>query len=418
MFSSDLLEFMYLGTLNTSANRGNITLTHYTITTQGTLEGKNRTTISSMPMISSGVAASAGAIALGTVDGGVWFFGVTDHEPRAMSRVKLTQINSAAVSGDNLAFLTEDKYLSILPLDYRLFRERDTITLENSRGNTQIIGDSGMEPGAPGRFLFWQSDNIRAFPILTSGADTLERRDVILARLALRQPLRSASLLGNQILFLDAAGNITVLSTETGSSKFNFAVTDPLDISFLDNENIIIGHADLSQVSPFLMINTVTEETVPFTYPSTVGAKLYRSSEGNVYGGVVEGSSENATTALLLLDIEDPGASTRLVEYQGEDTSFIIAQSGNSVASTIGGNGPTLHSDRGFIPFERSPSLPVNLIGSDRYFIVLGRDGTISWHNPATGSLLAQLRLLETEWILNTVERGLLRGPLQKQGTS
>jgi hypothetical protein len=133
-----------------------------------------------------------------------------------------------------------------------------------------------------------------------------------------------------------------------------------------------------------------------------------------VYGGVVEGSSDSATTALLLLDVEDPEASRRLVEYQGEDAGFIIARSGSSVASTIGGNGPTLHSNRGFVYFERTPSLPVNLIGSEKYFIVLGRDGSISWHNNATGSLLARLRLLQTEWILETADRGMLRGPLQR----
>ncbi|MFP3041933.1 WD40 repeat domain-containing protein [Treponema primitia] len=411
--SSDLLEFMYLGTLDNSTN-GSITLTHYTITTQGTLEGKNRTTFSRMPLISSGVTIAAGAVALGTVDGGVWMFEVNDREPRAMGRVKLTQVSSVAISGDSLAFMTEDKHLSIIPVDYQSLMDRDTITLEDARGNTQISGDSAMGFGAPGRFLFWQTDNTRTYPILVTGAGTRERTDIILGRLALRHSLRSVSLLGNQALFVDSAGSITVLSTDTGSSKFTYAATDPLDISFLDSENIIIGHSDLSQTSPFLVVNTVTEETVPFIYPSTVGAKLYRSADGAVYGGVVEGSSNSATTALLLLNTEHPADSTRLVEYKGEDTSFIIAQSGQSVASTIGGNGPTLHSNRGFIPFERGPSLPINLIGSERYFIVLGRDGSISWHNPATGSLLARLRLLETEWILETADRHIQRGPLQR----
>jgi hypothetical protein len=367
-----------------------------------------------MPLISSGVGIAAGSVALGAVDGGVWIFETSHSEPQPMNKANLTHISSAAVSGDSLAFLTEDKYLTILPLDYYLLRDRNTITLESARGNTHISGD----PSTNGRFLLWQSDNTRSYPILISGAGTLERTDVILGRLALRHPLRSASLLDNQILFLDAAGNITVLSTATGSSKFTYTATDPLDISFFDTENIIIGHADLSGNSPFLLVNTVTEETVPFNYPSTVGAKLYRSSDGSVYGGVVEGSSDSAVTALLLLDVEDPEASRRLVEYQGEDATFIIARSGNSVASTIGGNGPTLHGSRGFVYFERTPSLPVNLIGSDKYFIVLGRDGSISWHNNASGSLLARLRLLQTEWILETADRGMLRGPLRRNSGS
>jgi WD40 repeat protein len=409
--SSDLLEFLYLGTLHNIANRGTITLAHYAITTRGTLEGSNRTAFSAMPLISSGTSASAGSVALGTIDGGVWIFATSHSEPQPMNVIKLTHINSVAVSGDSLGFLTEDRYLSILPLDFYLLRDRDTIILENSRGNTHISGD----PSTSGRFLFWQSNDTRSYPILVSGAGTTARTDVVLNRLALRQPLRSTSLLDNQILFMDSLGNITVLSTETGSSKFTYTAADPLDISFFDSENIIIGHADLSGNSPFLLVNTATEETVPFNYPSTVGAKLYRSAGGSVYGGVVEGSSDSATTVLLLLDIEDPEASRRLVEYQGEDTGFIIAQSGASVASTIGGNGPTLHSnDRGFVFFEQIPSLPADLIGSERYFIVLGRDGSISWHNNATGSLLARLRLLQTEWILDTPDRGLLRGPLQR----
>jgi hypothetical protein len=407
--ASDLLEFLCLGTLNNSANRGNIVLTHYAITTNGTLEGSNRTTSSAMPMISSAVSSGGGSIALGAVDGGVWLFAPSHSEPQPMNRARITRINSAAVSGDRLAFLTDDGHISILPLDFYLLRDRDTLSLESSRGNTRISGD----PSANGRFLFWQSSDIRSYPMLASGAGSPERADVVLNRLALRHPLRSVSLLGNQLLFLDSMGNITVLSTETGNSKFAYTATDPLDIAFFDSETIIIGQADLSQNAPFLLVNTATEETVPFSYPATVGAKLYRSADGSMYGGVVEGSSDSATTALLLMDLEDPEASRRLVEYQGEDTTFIIAQSGRSVASTIGGNA-TLHGERGFVAFEQTPSLPVDLMGSEKYFIVLGKDGSISWHNNATGSLLARLLLLETEWILEAGDRGLTRGPLQK----
>jgi WD40 repeat protein len=408
--SSDLLEFLYLGTLQNSANRGIISLTHYTITTRGTLEGSNRTAFSAMPLISSGAGAGGGSVALGAVDGGVWIFATAHEEPQPMNRAALTHLNSVAVSGDSLAFLTEDRHIGILPLDFHLLRDRSVLSLESSRGNTHISGD----PSANGRFLFWQTADIRSYPLLISGAGTLERTDVVLNRLALRRPLRSASLLDNQILFLDSAGNITVLSTETGSGKFSYAATDPLDIAFFDSDNIIIGHADLSQNAPFLLVNTATEETLSFNYPATVGAKLYRGADGSMYGGVVEGSSDSAVTALLLLDIDDPGASRRLVEYQGEDTAFIIAQSGGSVASTIGGNGPTLHSSRGFVAFERTPSLPANLLGSERYFIVLGKDGSLSWHHNASGSLLARLWLLQTEWILDTADRGMLRGPLQR----
>jgi hypothetical protein len=379
-----------------------------------------------MPLIAGGVSVAAGGLALGTVDGGIWLLGADDKEPQAMRRLRLTPISSVAVSGNSLAFITEDKAnhgsmdigpnMSIIPLDYQALQDKDTINLEDSRGNTHISGDSGIAAGNPGRFLLWQSDSTRTVPTLISGANTPTRRDTILGWAPLRHPLRSVSLLGNQALLLDTAGMITLVSTDSGAgrtspaSSFTYIAPDSLGVSFYDSRNIIIGQTT-AKTAPFLLVNTLTEETVPFIYPATAGAKLYRAPDGTVYGGVVDGS----VTALLLLNFGRPSASRRLLEYPGEDTAFFIAKSGQSLASTIGGNGPTLHSGRDFIPFERSPSLPEDLIGSDRYFIVLGKDGSLSWHNPDNGSLLARLRLLEQEWILETAgPKTELRGPINR----
>jgi hypothetical protein len=302
--------------------------------------------------------------------------------------------------------------MSVIPLDYLLLKGGTAITLGDSGNNTRISGDSGAAAGSPGRFLLWQTGNTRSYPTLISG-------NAVPVKLPLRYPLRSASLLGNQALFLDSGGTITLVSTDTGASTFTYTAADPLDVSFYDSRNIIIGLAAPAKTAPFLLVNTVTQETVPFIYPAAVGAALYRAPNGRVYGGVVEGSLGNAVTALLLLNIQRPSASSRLLEYPGEDTTFSIAQSGLSLAVAIGGNGPTLHSGRGFLSFERSSSLPENLIGSDKYFIVLGKDGSVSWHSPINGSLLARLRLLEAdigpaEWILDMANGPSLRGPVNK----
>jgi hypothetical protein len=321
-----------------------------------------------------------------------------------MHRLELTRISAAAVSGNSLACITEDKNISIIPLDYLLLKGNAAITLEDSRGNTRISGDSGVAAGSPGRFLLWQTGNTRSAPVLISG-------NTAPVTLPPRHSLRSVSLLGKQALFLDAAGTITLVSTDTGSSTFTYIAADHLDIAFYDNQNIIIGQA-AATTAPVLLVNTVTRETAPFTYPAMAGPALYRASNGSVYGSVVEGTPSNAVTALLLLNIQRPAASRRLLEYPGEDTAFIIAQSGLSMAVAIDGNSPTLYSSQGFVPFERSPSLPENLIGSDKYFIVLGKDGSLSWHNPLNGSLLARLRLLEKEWILDTADGGSARGTI------
>jgi hypothetical protein len=119
---------------------------------------------------------------------------------------------------------------------------------------------------------------------------------------------------------------------------------------------------------------------------------------------------EGAATSILRLNPANPALSTRLVEYQGEDTGFGIAECGGALASTIGGDGATLYGGRGFTAFERSPGIPVRLISGGGYFITLDEDGTICWHENQSGDLLALFRLYENEWVLEKENYQTLRG--------
>jgi hypothetical protein len=330
-----------------------------------------------------------------------------------MNSVKPKTITATAASGDTIGFITDDKLMGVIPLNYQQLRERTSVKLENSRGNTHISADPSIAAGRPGRFLIWQSESVRSYPLIMSSAGSPDRKDMILSRLPLKTPLRSASLMGNKALFLDSSGNINILSTDTGNSTFTFTAADSLDISFLNDTNIIIGRSTTSQSSPFMKVNISTSETVPLSYPSAVGARVYRAPSGTVYGGVVDGSADSATTALITLNTDRPADSIRMVEYQGEDTNFVIAENGNSLASTIGGDGATLYGTKGFTSLERSSSLPVTLLSGDKYFITLGKDGSISWYDAGTGSLLARIRFYDTEWLMEAEGR-IIRGPVQK----
>jgi hypothetical protein len=103
-----------------------------------------------------------------------------------------------------------------------------------------------------------------------------------------------------------------------------------------------------------------------------------------------------------------------MVEYQGEDTNFMIAENGSSLASTIGGDGATLYGAKGLTNFERSTSLPVTLLSGDKFFITLGKDGSISWYDAAAGTLLARIRFYDTEWIMELDQGRIIRGAVQK----
>jgi hypothetical protein len=214
--------------------------------------------------------------------------------------------------------------------------------------------------------------------------------------------------LGDEALFLDSAGTVTVMNLKTGEAVFTFSSVGSLDAAFLDRGNLIVGRSAVSGNSPFLMVNTATGETVPLAYSSAIGARVYRGRGGMVYGAVIDQGLEGAVTALIRIDTVNAALSERLVEYQGEDTLVDLAESGGVLASTVGGDGATLYKSPGVYSFERGPGLPLRLIDGDFCFVVLDGEGNIAWHDPDTGKLLALFRIYGDRWIMET------RGPLRE----
>jgi hypothetical protein len=214
------------------------------------------------------------------------------------------------------------------------------------------------------------------------------------------------------VVFLDSVGNISILSLDTGDPVFSFSSLGSVDAAFLNEQGIILGRGALSGNSPFLMIDTFTGETLPLPYPATVGALLYRGVSGAVYAAVVDEKEGGRWTSIIRLDPSDSSGSLRLAERRGEDTVFSIAEAGGIPASTLGDNGEAAaYTSRGKeVSFERGAGIPQRLAGGDSWFIVLDTDGSISWHDPKSGGMLAVFRLYDTEWSFRSPEFGIVGG--------
>jgi hypothetical protein len=400
---------------------------HFTITNAGRLEVRDRKTTDPFPEPITCAAAFGGATALGTAGGTIWTL-AANGSPRAMTAANQLRVREAGASGAVLAFIGENTDMGFIPLDYRELEDDGVILLEKPENYTRIAANPRRDAQSPGTFLFWQPDNTQRLPMVrriagaaprsspeNAGSDSRDGIDdsrIILNKLSLRFPLRSASILGDHALFLDSAGNVSVVSLSTGNSVFSFSSMGSLDAAFIDEKNIIIGRSAISGNTPFLMVNIETGETVPLAYPASIGARVYRGISGAVYGATVDGTAGNPKTSILRLNLYNAGLSSPLVEYQGEDTSFGIAECAGALASTIGGDGATLYRAGAFISFERSPGLPIRLINGDSYFITIDEDGNISWHESHSGGLLALLRLYESEWILEKAGGRTLRGKI------
>lgn len=402
-------EFLCLGSENDIP-----LLYHLEISGGGRLEIKNRRRIPPVIDTVTGAAVAGEEAVLGTAGGKVWTLNQNGN-PRSMAARDQRRIREAAASRSVLAFLDGENSLAFLPRDYTRLRANEAVRIERDGVYTHIAADPGNGGDLPERFLLWQTNNTRTFPALKTAAGYPRKDaggDIILDKLPLRFPVVSAALLGEEALFLDAIGNITVLSAETGNVIFSFSSISSLDVAFLDAGNIIVGRSAISGNTPFLAVNILTGETLPIAYPSSIGAKVYHGPSGTIYGAVIDQEPGNPKTAIIRINPSNPSLSARLVEYQGEDAFVGIAESRETMASTLGGDGAAIYGPEGMRPFERGPGLPVRLIEGGDCFIVLDDDGNISWHDPQSGRLLALFRLYEKEWVLEKPGEPLLWGPV------
>ncbi|GHV86549.1 hypothetical protein AGMMS50230_21570 [Spirochaetia bacterium] len=443
--NTDKAEFFCL-----SPAGGNTELAGYTIDNRGRSETRNRRLIpNDIPFVTTAAETSSGA-ALGSSDGRVYLLS-PDGSSRPMEAVEQIPVREAAASGSVLAFILDGDLTGFLPLDYTAIRDGSPVHLTGAESYTRIAADpegnlrasrptevpgnsTGAKAGTSGSpeiFLYWQNHDLKNIPVIkivepdTSQSSFRESGRIGLDKFSMPSPIRSASVLGKQALFLDSVGNIAVFSLgptgskeppdsrKPGTREFSFSSAGALDAAFLDGQNIIIGRSAVLGNTPFLKINITTGETVPLAYPASIGVRIYRSGSGSLYCAAVEGSGSAMQTALLRLDPSNPARSVKMAEYQGEDTAFGIAESAGVIAATIGGDGALLYGGQSFIPFERSPGLPVALVNGGNRFIAIDTEGNISWHDAGTGELLALLRIYKSEWILKTKDGTALRGPVE-----
>jgi WD40 repeat protein len=387
-----------------SGSAENTTLYHFYVNGSGELETRNsRTVPARFPRITAGTVISNDSAALGTAAGGVLVF-TQNGNARAMNTRNQVRVIEAASSSEAIGFITEDSRLGFIPLDYNRFDSGNTLILRDSGAYTRLSSDSGTAAG----FLFWQPDNTRSFPFiktLSGRPESGDGEETFIPAVSFRFPLRAVSVFGDRCLFLDSVGNLSVTVQQTGELIFTFTSSGAQDADFIDESNILIGRSAGTGNTAFLKINIETGETVPLAYAAAVGDQVYRGGSGAVYGAAINRDGTNYKTSVVGLDTSNSARSKVLLDYSGEDTQFSMAESGDALAASLGGDEAAIYritGTAGTQVLERTSGLPVRILGGDRWFVVLDADGNIAWHDPRTGKILALLKLYENEWVLES----------------
>jgi hypothetical protein len=376
----DLPEFWCLGAGN------NPVLYRLTLDFAGKLEIKDRLNLST-PVVSA--INTEYRMVLGCSDGTL--LALEREETVPLAALNRRNIGEAAAAGNNLVFLCEGSGLGTIPLNYRELREGTVLTLEKAEPYNRI--SAAPESGV---FVLWQSGNTRHPPVVRNAAGTGPGgKELPLSKVSGRSPLRVVSILGDRGLFLDSRGNIKVASLESGELLFSSLSSGSLDAAFADNQTLILGKSTGN--APFLKIDTATGETVSLSSPG-LGARVYRSGSGALYGITVTGEADKVS---VLVKIDPSGELRSLAEYPGEDSDCGIAEVRGVPAASLGGEEAAFYGQQGFIPFQRTPGLPVQLIEGDGDVIVLDGDGILNWHDPS-GKAAARFSIYGNEWLLET----------------
>ena len=366
-------------------------------------------------------ASGAGAnvtLAVGTSAGSLVLAGMNGRLYNLTTREQ-TGITEAEVSKPAIAFLAENGTMGFIPLDYNQLSTRRTIRIEQNREGYNRITAFAEKDVPDGQFVFWNDNNIRTRPIIWASSTGSEKRP--LGDITFRSPIRSADSTGGKILFLDSTGNLSVVSPLDADKgrPFTFFSVGLMDAVFVDSSRIIIGRSAVSGNTPFLMININTGETVPLPHPSRAGVILHRGTSGSIYAAAVSpmaasrpssaGETDGTRTLIIQLNPAQITESITLVDFQGEDTQFSLAESpggtSGSLAATIGDEGAAIYSTAGVQKLDRTCGLPLKLIDGGSFLINLDGDGSLCWHDSRSGKLLAVFRLHPGGWTLQTEQR-------------
>jgi hypothetical protein len=375
-------------------------LYRFAVDRSGRLSVRERTKLSLGDASVTSMAAN-GSIVFGTANGEVMLLERNGHT-KTMAYNDQSRIIEIAVSLSYIAFLTENKTLGFLPLDYSRITENEEIITEAQNGVYSRLtpfnaGENGGADDAA-QFILWQGGSAGVYPVIVSAG----RAPLPLSEMTFRPPLRSVSSMNGKILFLDSAGNVSVYTPndKRKTPLFSFSSVGAIDAAFINSDNFILCRAAISGNTPFLMVNIVTGETVPLPWSSRAGIQVYRAGSGAIYAATVNQDAAGIQTSIIRLNTAAPAQSAPLVEFQGEDTQFSLAETAGLLAATLGGENAAIYSGENIRPFERTAGLPVQLKSSGLYFILLDTEGNICWFDH-DGKLLAVFKLYADGWNLS-----------------
>lgn len=264
-----------------------------------------------------------------------------------------------------------------------------------------VVDKKGDNPGYTNlipygeNIILWSKDTKKPVQLLDLSANALS------VLFTPEQTVQSLRLYGDSLVSIE--GNAIVNRYMIADKKkeqlyLGASLQDAILTS--DTDLYVAKSSATNPAVPLLYVNCTTKETVPLSLRGNVAYALCYDAAANsneLYGILIStNSSKKTVTSLFKWNVRTKNGSTFL-PITDEDSDSLTYLVYPALFTTMGKNqvhSYNLQNKRDFI-YKRSASMPLKIAQNSTRLVILNRDGSISWYNPALSGVLA-------DWYLTT----------------
>lgn len=332
------------------------------------------------------ISKNAGSIMLGTKSGNIYT--MTDiPESEHFSLFSITEnmyqkIHDIDASGSDFYFLTNN---SIYKTSYD---SRTMSRIGSNPNHSNLIKYND-------KIVLWSRNSAKTVQLFS-----LDGSETVVSLFNPNNQIRTLRISNNKIIYVSGTSSVFIYDLDAMTNSEVYTGTSIQD-AVLINENTLYvaktgtGRGDSALVS----VNIQTGETVPLKFNGEVAFSLSYDAEkenSNLYGVLINSSNGSVKTEVFSYNPNNSVQSS-LFSLQAEDSSAFTSIKLPLIFTNIGKNAIRACNitTRKTTLYKRSASMPIKASSTGSKVAVLNRNGSISWYNPGSQSLLG-------DWYLTT----------------
>ncbi len=312
----------------------------------------------------------------------------------------------------NSDFISENRQISFYPLTDNMYDRISDIS-QTGESFYFLTGNAVYKSSYDNGIVDKVAANSNQTNILTYNDNIIlwtknSRKPIELIKLSDKTPqelfvpqkiIQTLRLFGDKLVILEGNTTVKVFNLKDNSITTLYEGSGLQDALLYDENSLYVAKsAATNPESPFIFVDTVTKEIVPISMSGNVAYSLNKSeTENEIYGiRVTESSSGNSKTELFKFE-PDTKMSSTILQINDEDPDSFVKLNSPYIYTNMGKDqimSFNLQTKKQF-HYKRSASLPLKIERNSSRLIILNRDGSISWYNPALATVLV-------DWYLTT----------------